>query len=48
MNEHKSFSDSIYEEQSHLAERELFWFDALIEADRILTSVTKRLNRRTT
>lgn len=30
MNEHKSFSDSIYEEQIHLAERELSSFIAAV------------------
>jgi len=30
MNEHESFSDSIYEEQTHLAERELSSFIAAV------------------
>ena len=30
MNEHESFSDSIYEEQTHLAERELSSFLAAV------------------
>ena len=30
MNKHESFSDSIYEEQSHVAERELFSFIAAV------------------
>ena len=30
MNEHESFSDSIYEEQAHLAERELSSFIAAV------------------